>query len=365
MAIIGSDIQEVIGCSIGLEIVFGLPLTFGVLITASAAFCFLFLERFGVRPLEMFFGMLILALACSMTQLFVVVKPDCAAVLEGFVVPWMPPSAVQQVVGMVGCVVMPHNLYLHSALVQSRIILAGEEKEAVTLFTIESSIAIFTSLLINMSVVAVFAKGFYGTAAADDLGLRNAGDYLGETFGKSLQLVWALGLIASGQSSTMTGAYTGQWVMQGYLDLKVAPWKRAIITRGIALVPCLTVAAYFGGGHSGLDALNTYLNVLQSLVLPFALVPLISFATCATIMGDLVLSRRGKILSWGATVLLIGTNIYLFLVSFWPDAPFDRSPAAYIALIIAMFGYVTLIAFVAWSVDLTSPMKDAQEPLIK
>merc|ERR1712232_562728 len=196
---------------------------------------------------------------------------------------------------------MPNNLFLHSALVQSRVVVPGEEREAVFLFTIESTAAIFTSLLINVSVVAVFAKGFYGKPGSDDIGLENAGEYLSQAYGDTLKLIWALGLVAAGQSSTMTGAYAGQWVMQGYLQLKVKPWKRVVITRSMALFPTLTVAFYFGGGNTGLDAFNEYLNVLQSLVLPFAVVPLLTFAGAKSIMGELWPSAGALATAWGAT----------------------------------------------------------------
>eukprot|EP00439_Symbiodinium_sp_Y106_P055824 s1461_g7.t2 len=316
LAIVGSDIQEVIGCSIGLELLFGIPLTVGVLITAFAAFIFLFLERLGTRPLELFFGVLILILALSMGRLYARICPDSMAVAEGLLVPWLPPSAMQQVVGMVGCVIMPHNLFLHSALVQSRVVQPGGEADAVWLFTVESTCAILTSLIINTFVVAVFAKGFFGKPGTDAIGLANAGQYLGEAFGQPMKIVWALGLCAAGQSSTMTGAYAGQWVMQGYLDLKVAPWKRAIITRSMALVPCLAVAVYFGGQRDGLDILNTYLNVLQSVVLPFAAVPLLIFAGSKRVMDNLVLSNTSLIAAWFATVLIICANLYLAVEQF-------------------------------------------------
>eukprot|EP00929_Paragymnodinium_shiwhaense_P058201 TRINITY_DN29148_c1_g1_i1.p1 TRINITY_DN29148_c1_g1~~TRINITY_DN29148_c1_g1_i1.p1 ORF type:complete len:560 (-),score=91.01 TRINITY_DN29148_c1_g1_i1:58-1737(-) len=326
-AIIGSDIQEVIGCSIGLQILFGLPLSTGVLVTAAVAFSFLFLERFGVRKLELFFGILIAVLAFSMGGLFSIIRPDKELILHSVLVPDLnlTPSAVQQVVGMVGCVVMPHNLFLHSALVQSRVIDSGEEREAIFLFTIESTLAILTSLLINVSVVAVFAKGFYGLPGADQIGLKNAGQFLGEAFGEPLRIIWALGLVAAGQSSTMTGAYAGQWVMQGYLDLKVVAWKRAIITRGMALVPCLVVAKFFGGEtNSGmsLDSLNGYLNVLQSFVLPFALVPLVVFASSENIMGeDLRLARYVSCFCWIATGVILLVNVHLVVDQFQETVP--------------------------------------------
>jgi len=340
LAIIGSDIQEVIGCSIGLQLLIGLPLSVGVLVTAFAAFGFLFLERLGTRPLELFFGLLIAILAVSMGGLFSAIKPDTGAMLEGMVVPRLPRSAVQQVVGMLGCVVMPHNLFLHSALVQSRAVPAGDESVAITLFTIESTVAIITSLLINMSVMAVFAKGFYGTKNASDVGLRTAGKYLGDAYGDVYRIVWALGLCAAGQASTMTGAYAGQWVMQGYLQLNIHPVKRAVITRSLALVPCLTVAVYFGDGNTGLDQLNEYLNVLQSLVLPFAVVPLLTFAGSQAIMGDFVLSPAFKLLGWAATAVIMAGNMYLFL------AAFDFKVSC--GLGFGLAAYLVLILYTAW-----------------
>merc|ERR1712113_512191 len=213
--------------------------------------------------------------------------------------------------------------------------------------TIESTVAIITSLLINMSVVAVFAKGFYGTDIASDIGLRTAGDYLGSAYGNVYRVVWALGLCAAGQSSTMTGAYAGQWVMQGYLQLKVKPWKRVVITRSMALVPTLAVAVYFGGGNTGLDAFNEYLNILQSLVLPFAVVPLLTFAGKRTLMGDLTLSRGSLIIAWSCTALIMCANIYLFIIQF-------ETIIAPPTLGIGIIAYSALIIYVA----LTPKMHD-------
>ena len=241
---------------------------------------------------------------------------------------------------MIGCVIMPHNLFLHSALVQSRVVQPGGEADAIRLFTVESSAAILTSLVINTFVVAVFAKGFYGKPGTDAIGLANAGQYLGEAFGQPMRIVWALGLCAAGQSSTMTGAYAGQWVMQGYLDLKVAPWKRAIITRSMALVPCLSVAVYFGGQRDGLDILNTYLNVLQSVVLPFAAVPLLTFAASKRIMGRLVLRGSALVAAWSATSLTIAANLYLAVQQF--------AGCGMARVQVCCAAYILAIVFVAW-----------------
>lgn len=345
MAVVGSDIQEVIGCSIGLQLLFGTPLYLGVLITTFAAFSFLFLERFGVRWLEAFFGVLICVLSISMSRIFVEVGPDNTAVIEGLVVPSLPPNAVLQVVGMVGCIIMPHNLHLHSALVQSREIEWGGEEQAMSLFTIESSVALLTTLFINLSVIAIFAKGFYGSEDAGKLGLANAGEYLGDSFGSAIRMIWALGLVASGQSSTMTGAYAGQFAMQGFLNLKIASWKRAVITRCFALVPCLSVACMFGSGHSGLDKLNSYLNILQSFVLPFAVVPLLTFCSSTHLMGRLVMPQGARAIAWVAAFLIVVANVYLFIGQV-KDSGGDSTASMCLTFGIAV--YAVAVAYVAY-----------------
>lgn len=299
-----------------------------------------------MRWLEAFFGVLIAILSLSMSRIFVEVEPDNTAVLEGLIVPAMPPNAVLQVVGMVGCIIMPHNLHLHSALVQSREIESGGEEQAMSLFTIESSVALFTTLLINLSVIAVFAKGFYGTDDADKMGLANAGDYLGDSFGSAIRMIWALGLVASGQSSTMTGAYAGQFAMQGFLNLRIASWKRAVITRCFALVPCLFVAYMFGGGHSGLDALNGYLNVLQSFVLPFAVVPLLTLCGSAGLMGRLVLSNGAKAVAWVSASLIVLSNVYLFIGQV-NDSGVNQTAMVWLG--VGITAYSAAVAYIAYA----------------
>merc|ERR1719247_1414542 len=197
--------------------------------------------------------------------------------------------------------IMPHNLYLHSALVLSRDICpeegqstASKKREAIALFTLESATALLVSFFINAAVVSVFAQGFYGTAKAAEVGLGSAAFYLADLAGSpAMGTVWALGLLAAGQSSTMTGAYAGQWAMAGYLDLQIDPWKRAILTRGVALVPTLFVATLFKAHE--LDDLNVLLNIIQSLVLPFTAVPLVTFASSRPVMGAFVLAPRASL----------------------------------------------------------------------
>ena len=193
--------------------------------------------------------------------------------------------------GVVGCVIMPHNVFLHSALVQSRKIdpnRKGQVQEALTYYSIESSAALFVSFLINLCVTTVFAKGFSGSKQAEYIGLVNAGQYLEEKYGGGLfpiLYIWGIGLLAAGTSSTITGTYAGQFIMGGFLNLRLKKSLRALITRSCAIVPTIIVALVFNKSESSLDILNEWLNVLQSIQIPFALIPLLTLVSKEQLMG--------------------------------------------------------------------------------
>lgn len=212
--------------------------------------------------------------------------------MSGLLVPKLSSRTIRQAVGVVGCVIMPHNVFLHSALVQSRKVdpkKKGRVQEAINYYTIESSIALFVSFLINLFVTTVFAKGFYGTKQADTIGLVNAGQYLEKKYGGGLMpvlYIWGIGLLAAGQSSTITGTYAGQFIMGGFLDLRLKKWLRALITRSCAIVPTMIVAIVFNKSEASLDVLNEWLNVLQSIQIPFALIPLLTLVAKEEIMGS-------------------------------------------------------------------------------
>ncbi|KAL0366254.1 UNVERIFIED_CONTAM: Metal transporter Nramp2 [Sesamum radiatum] len=226
VALIGADIQEVIGSAIAIQILSRglLPLWVGVLITASDCFMFLLLENYGVRKLEAVFAVLISTMALSFAWMFADAKPSSKELLIGLLVPKLSSRTIRQAVGVVGCVIMPHNVFLHSALVQSRTIdpnKKGQVQEALNYYTIESSAALLVSFMINLFVTTVFAKGFYGSKQADSIGLVNAGQYLEEKYGGGLfpiLYIWGIGLLAAGQSSTITGTYAGQFIMGVYTD---------------------------------------------------------------------------------------------------------------------------------------------------
>ncbi|XWS24151.1 hypothetical protein CRYUN_Cryun28dG0075900 [Craigia yunnanensis] len=293
LALIGADIQEVIGSAIAIQILSNgaLPLWAGVLITASDCFVFLFLENYGVRKLEAVFAVLIATMALSFAWMFGDTKPSGKELLIGILVPRLGSKTIRQAVGVVGCVIMPHNVFLHSALVQSRNIdpkRRGRVQEAINYYSIESSVALLISFMINLFVTTIFAKGFYGTKQANNIGLVNAGQYLEEKYGGGvfpILYIWGIGLLAAGQSSTITGTYAGQFIMGGFLNLRLKKWLRALITRSFAIVPTIIVALVFNTSEASLDILNEWLNVLQSIQIPFALIPLLTLVAKEQVMG--------------------------------------------------------------------------------
>lgn len=198
---------------------------------------------------------------------------------------------MRQAVEIVGCVITPHNVFLHSALVQSRDIdirNKGQVQEAINYYSIESSGALLITLVINLFVITVFARVFYGTEQAQGIGLVNAGQYLEERFGGGffpILYIWGIGLLAAGQSSTITGTYAGQFITEGFLKLNIKKWLRALITRSCAIVPTMICAIVFNTSESSLDTMNEWLNVVQAIQIPFALIPLLTLVSKVEVMG--------------------------------------------------------------------------------
>ncbi|KAH0466927.1 hypothetical protein IEQ34_004165 [Dendrobium chrysotoxum] len=346
LALIASDIQEVVGSAIAIRILSGgvIPLWVGVLITAldwyfllpnnfSAPrlffvvgsslsrefFIFLFLESYGVRKLEAFFAVLIATMAISFAIMFGETKPSRKDLLIGMLVPKVSPSTINQAVGLVGCVITPHNVFLHSALVQSRKINTKRKScvtEAIRYYYIESAAALTISFVINFFATTVFAKSFYGTKIAGGMGLENAGHVLQQKYGAALfpiLYIWGLGLLASGQSSTITSTYAGQFIMEGFRNLHMKKWIRALITRSCAVVPAIIVALCFDSSDTTVDALNESLNSLQSIQVPFALIPLIKLVSKEQVMGFFRIGFILKTMAWIVAAFLIAINGYLLV----------------------------------------------------
>jgi len=341
IAIIGSDMQEVIGTAIAFYILTNkaVPLWAGVLITVLDTFTFLGLDKYGLRKLELFFGLLITLMTLSFGYEYVIVAPDQGKVLEGLFVPWCSNCGnkeLLQAVGVIGAVIMPHNLYLHSALVKSRDVdrrKNGAVKQANKYFFIEAAIALLVSLLINVFVVAVFAHGLHGKTNSDvhtlcmnrtnipdanttfpdnkepvQADIYKGGVFLGCAFGPAAMYIWAIGILAAGQSSTMTGTYAGQFAMEGFLNLQWKRWQRVLLTRSVAILPTFFVAYY--QDIKNLSGMNDLLNCLMSLQLPFALIPTIAFSSNPKIMQSFANGKTSKVFSLIFSLLVIGINIF-------------------------------------------------------
>ncbi|CAG2105387.1 unnamed protein product [Medioppia subpectinata] len=384
IAIIGSDMQEVIGTAVAIYLLSNrvVPLYAGVLVTILDTFSFLLLDKYGLRKLEVFFAALILIMVGTFGFEFVKVKPMASDIAKGIFIPYCQDcdnDAVLQAVGIIGCIIMPHNLYLHSALVKSRRVdrkIKYEVKDANRYVFIEAIVALMVSLVINISVTSVFAHEIFGKTNAEVLNMcratnnslfdidgfedntdpfeadtYKAGIYLGCAFGSYAMYIWAVGIFAAGQSSTMTGTYSGQFVMEGYLNLQWSRWKRVLLTRSIAIAPTLAVTLTSDIEH--LTGMNDYLNALMSLMLPFALIPTLTFTCSLKVMGPkFVNGRAGKTFATLVSIVIIMINIY-FVINLVIE---KGDTLIYSIVAVVGIGYVafTLYLMVCFSVVLFS-----------
>ncbi|CAO3591935.1 unnamed protein product [Absidia cylindrospora] len=316
-AIIGSDIQEIIGTAIALRIIFGFRIWVGVMITATDTFLFMFLQQYGVRKIEAFFMSLIGVMICCFWYEMVSSRPDVGQILEGMAIPTIPSNAAVQAVGMIGCLLMPHDMFLHSALVGTRDLgiepSITKKKEANFYFTLESGLALLTSYFINLSIVVVFAQVFYqpGRTITQLPGLYDAAEVLQNSLGGFARYFWAAGLLAAGQSSTMTGTLAGQYVMEGFFGAFFKKqWHRVAITRAIALVPSMLVAVL---AVDRFDTMGELLNVIQSLCLPMAVIPLLKLTSSAEVMTSMFKNKPSlQYTCWTVSWIVIGFNAYAF-----------------------------------------------------
>ncbi|KAG5009099.1 hypothetical protein JHK87_017614 [Glycine soja] len=344
LALIAADIQEVIGSAIALKILSHglLPIWAGVIITAMDCFFFLFLENYGVRKLEGVFAVFIGTMGFSFAWMFFNTNPSEEELLMGLLIPRVNSKTLRQAVEIVGCVITPHNVFLHSSLVQSRDIdirNKGQVQEAINYYSIESSVALLVTLVINLFVITVFARVFYGTEQAKGIGLVNAGQYLQERYGGGLfpiLYIWGIGLLAAGQSSTITGTYAGQFITEGFLKLNIKKWLRALITRSCAIVPTMICAIVFNTSEGSLDTLNEWLNVVQAIQIPFALIPLLTLVSKEEVMGTFRIGPIVERVAWSVAVLVILVYGYMLLDFFLDEV--DG----------LLFGFLVFLSAAAW-----------------
>jgi manganese transport protein len=311
VAIAACDLAEVLGTIIALKLLFGMPLLWGCAVTALDTFVLLGLQRWGMRAMEAAILALVATIgACFLVQIFMA-RPDPAGVVAGFR-PSLPPGALFVAIGILGATVMPHNLYLHSALVQSRRIGPGEaSKRAACRFNlIDSVLALNAAFFVNAAILVLSAAVFHRNGV-EVASIEEAHKLLPSFLGSAAPVLFAVALLCAGQSSTLTGTLAGQIVMEGYLRLKIAPWLRRLVTRSLALVPAVVVISSAGEGST--QQLLVLSQVILSLQLSFAVVPLIHFTSDRRNMGVFATPWWGQGLAWLSAAVIVALNGKLVL----------------------------------------------------
>ena len=310
VAIAACDLAEVLGMAIGIQLLTGLPLIWGVSITVLDTFLLLYLQRQGMRKMEVFIICLVAIIGGSFLIEMVLAKPHLPDVLTGFI-PSLPNSnALYIAIGIIGATVMPHNLYLHSALVQTRKIAnkPAAIKQALRFNRIDSFIALNAAFFVNAAILILAASVFFKSGNTEVAELKEAHRLLSPLLGTKLApALFAIALIAAGQSSTITGTLAGQIVMEGYLNLRINPWIRRLITRLLAITPAVLVILIFG--EQKVDSLLVLSQVVLSLQLGFAIIPLIHFVSDKKTMGEFAIKWHIKLLAWLISVVLIFLNV--------------------------------------------------------
>jgi manganese transport protein len=315
IAICATDLAEVIGTAIGLNLLFGIPLEIGVILTALDVFLILWMQRLGFRYVEAFIVSLLGVIAISFAIQIALADPQWGAVLRGF----LPtteivknPGMLYLAIGIIGATVMPHNLYLHSGIVQTRAYgkTVPEKREAITLATIDSTIALMFALSINAAILILAAATFNRTGQFDVTELGQVHSLVAPLLGTAMApTLFAIALLCCGMNSTVTATLAGQIVMEGFIDIRLPPWARRLMTRGLAIVPAAIVTIWYG--EAGTAKLLIFSQVVLGLALPFAIVPLVMFTADRRKMGALVAPRWMTMLAVIIATILIALNVKL------------------------------------------------------
>lgn len=315
IAIVACDLAEVIGTAIALQLLFGIPLVWGVCLTALDVLLILLLQQRGFRYLEAFIIALLAIIALCFTVELALAQPAIGAVLAGYVPSSevvTNPAMLYIAIGILGATVMPHNLYLHSAIVQTRAFerTEGGKREAIKFATIDSSVALMLALFINSAILILAAATFHTAGRTDVAEIQQAHELLAPMLGAAAaSTLFAVALLASGQNSTVTATLAGQIVMEGFLAIRLKPWLRRLITRLIAIVPAVSVAALYG--ESGTAKLLVLSQVVLSMQLPFAVIPLVAFTSDRAKMGAFANPRWLKLAAWTIAAVIVGLNLKL------------------------------------------------------
>ncbi|WP_248927405.1 Nramp family divalent metal transporter [Paenibacillus hamazuiensis] len=323
LAIAACDLAEVIGAAIALNLLFGIPLVYGVIITVVDVFIILLLQNKGFRYIESLVIILIFTIgSCFIVDIFLS-KPDFAGIAAGFVPsPQIVtnPAMLYIAIGILGATVMPHNLYLHSSIVQTRKFdqSPAGKRQAIKFATWDSSIALFFALFINAAILIVSAATFHKAGMTEVAEISDAYQLLTPLLGTTLgSILFGVALLASGQNSTLTGTLAGQIVMEGFLNIRLPGWIRRLVTRLIAIIPAVIVTAIYG--ESGTAQLLILSQVILSLQLSFAVIPLVKFTGDKKKMGEFANPLWLKCLAWFVAILIAGLNVYLLFQTFFGE----------------------------------------------
>jgi len=313
IAIVACDLAEIIGMAIGLNLLFGLPLVWGISITILDTFLLLFLMNRGMRIMEVFIVSMVFIVGISfLTEMFIV-KPAMTEVLSGFAPSLLSGNALYIAIGIIGATVMPHNLYLHSSLVQTRKIerTAKGIKDSLKYNLIDTTIALNLAFFVNAAILILAATAFYKNGLFQVAEIQDAYKLLDNIFGSVAPTLFAIALIASGQSSTITGTLAGQIVMEGHLNLRIQPWIRRLLTRSLAILPAFFTIFFFG--EQALGGLLILSQVVLSLQLGFAVIPLIHFNSDREKMKEYTIKNWVKILAWLSALIIVSLNVQLVI----------------------------------------------------
>ncbi len=347
LAIAACDLAEIIGMAIGLQLLFGMPLIIGISITVLDTILLLFLMNRGIRILERFIISLIFVIGVSFLTELIIAQPVISEVMSGFIPTKLDGSALYIAIGIIGATVMPHNLYLHSSLVQTRNIDKTEKgiKDALKYNFIDSTIALNLAFFVNAAILILAATAFYKNGLFQVAEIQDAHRLLNNIFGSLAPTLFAIALICAGQSSTITGTLAGQIVMEGYLNLRIRPWLRRLITRLIAVTPAFITIIYFG--EEKLGELLILSQVVLSLQLGFAIIPLIHFTSDAKEMKNFAIKNWVKILAWLSAIIIIGLNVKLVFeeMSSWISSSDGAWYIYYLVLPIIAF-FIFLLAYI-------------------
>jgi manganese transport protein len=321
LAIAACDLAEVIGAAIALNLLFGIPLLYGVILTSFDVMLVLLLQNKGFRYIEAIVIALIATIAgCFAVEMYLS-KPDVTGILGGFVPSAeiiRNPEMLYIAIGILGATVMPHNLYLHSSIVQTRRFeqTSSGKREAIRYATMDSTIALLFALMINAAILILSSAAFHRAGMTDVAEIGDAYHLLTPVLGTTAaSILFGVALLAAGQNSTLTGTLAGQIVMEGFLNIRLKPWLRRLITRLIAIIPAVIVTALYG--ESGTAQLLILSQVILSLQLSFAVVPLVQFTSDKKKMGEFVNPLWLKILAWTVAIVIMGLNAYLLFQTFF------------------------------------------------